>query len=92
MNVTVTLWYVVGCEECAAEIERVTRAAVRDIQVTKLTMGSGHRHNHPVEEPAQLPRATPSAVELEAAGQQVIPGTLEAAADGPVLYGPEVLA
>ncbi len=37
MTVTVTLWYVIGCPRCMAEVERVTRAAVRDGQVTKLT-------------------------------------------------------
>ena len=47
MTVTVTLWYVIGCPQCGAEVERVTRAAVRDMQVTKLTLSAGHKqHNH----------------------------------------------
>ena len=71
MQVTVSLWYVIGCEVCAAEIEWVTRAAIRDIQVTKLNLAPGHKHNH---EPDALPSSGTSAVELEAAGQQVIPG------------------
>lgn len=71
MTVTVTLWYVIGCPECIAEVERVTRAAVRDMQVTKLTLAAGHRHNHDAPEP-------PTAKALEAQGQQTLAGVLDA--------------
>ncbi|HEU5341986.1 hypothetical protein [Edaphobacter sp.] len=71
MTVTVTLWYVIGCPQCSAEVERVTRAAVRDMQVTKLTLSAGHKHNHEADAPA------PAAV-LEANGQQRL--TVDAAA------------
>jgi hypothetical protein len=77
MTVTVSDFYVVGCPECCAEIERITRAAIRDFSVTKLTFTPGHRHNHEVEKPAAL-APQPSAAALEAAGQQTIPGTLDA--------------
>ncbi len=70
MTVTVTLQYVIGCAQCGAEVERVTRAAVRDMQVTKLTLSAAHKHNH---DEAQ---ASPSAV-LEASGQQTLPGTVQ---------------
>jgi hypothetical protein len=76
MTVTVSDYYVVGCPECCAEIERITRAAIRDFSVTKLTFTPGHRHNHEVEKPAALAQP-PSAAALEAAGQQTIPGTLD---------------
>jgi len=83
MTVTVSDYYVVGCPECCAEIERITRAAIRDFSVTKLTFVPGHRHNHEVEKPAALRAGdnapAPSAAVLEAAGQQTIPGTLVAA-------------
>jgi len=52
MTVTVSDYYVPGCPECCAEIERSTRAAIRDFSVTKLTFTPGHRHNHEVEKPA----------------------------------------
>lgn len=52
MTVTVSDYYVPGCQECCAEIERITRAAIRDFSVTKLTFTPGHRHNHEVEKPA----------------------------------------
>jgi hypothetical protein len=81
LTVTVSDYYVVGCPECCAEIERITRAAIRDFSVTKLTFTPGHRHNHEVEKPAALRAGdgapSPSAVALEAAGQQTIPGTLD---------------
>ena len=51
-----------------AEVERVTRAAVRDGQVTKLTLSAGHKHNH---DDTQAP--TTAAV-LEASGQQTFAG------------------
>jgi hypothetical protein len=70
MTVTVTLWYVIGCPQCMAEVERVTRAAVRDGQVTKLTLSAGHKHNH---DEAQAPS---TAAVLEASGQQTLPGTV----------------
>lgn len=72
MTVTVSDFYVVGCPDCCAEIERITRAAIRDFSVTKLTFTPGHRHNHVEDKPAPQP----SAAALEAAGQQTIPGTL----------------
>lgn len=50
MNVTVSIWYAEGCEECAKACDEVARAGVRDGQVTKITMSVGHRHNHPVAE------------------------------------------
>jgi hypothetical protein len=72
MTVTVSDYYVVGCPECCLEIERITRSAIRDFQVTKLTFTPGHRHNHDVE-----PMHTqPTAAMLEAAGQQTLPGTV----------------
>jgi hypothetical protein len=73
VTVTVSDFYVVGCPECCREIERITRAAIRDFSVTKLTFTPGHRHNHEVEKPSALP---PSAATLEEAGQQTIPGTV----------------
>lgn len=69
MTVTVSDYYVVGCPQCCAEIERITRAAIRDFSVTKLTFVPGHRHNHLEDKPAQ----PPSAAVLEASGQQVLP-------------------
>lgn len=75
MTVTVTLWYVIGCPLCSAEVERVTRAAVRDMQVTKLTLSAGHKHNHEEEAAA----SSPAAAALEAAGQQLLVGVVEAA-------------
>jgi hypothetical protein len=72
VTVTVSDFYVVGCHECCAEIERITRAAIRDFSVTKLTFTPGHRHNHDVDKPAPQP----SAAALEAAGQATLPGTL----------------
>jgi|GEM_PF-2575617 len=51
MTVTVSDNYVVGCADCCAEVERITRAAIRDFSVTKLTFTPGHRHNHIVETP-----------------------------------------
>mgnify|MGYP001550969307 CR=1 FL=1 len=76
MTVTVSDYYVVGCEMCCTEIERITRAAVRDFTVTKLSFTPGHRHNH---EEAKSPTLAqrPSASALEAVGQQSLPGTLE---------------
>ena len=69
MTVTVTLWYVTGCPECIAEVDKVQRAAVRDMQVTKLTLTASTKHNHAEAQ-------QPSAVALEAAGQQTLPGTM----------------
>lgn len=74
MTVTVSLWYVIGCPQCTAEVERVTRAAVRDIQVTKLTLSAGHKHNHEDSTAQQPPQ-----VVLEAHGQSTLPGVVEAA-------------
>jgi hypothetical protein len=71
MTVTVSDHYVVGCPQCCAEVERITRAAVRDFSVTKLTFTPGHRHNHDEDKAEQ-----PAAAVLEAAGQQTIPGAL----------------
>lgn len=75
MTVTVTLWYVLDCAECIAEVERVTRAAVRDMQVTKLTLSAGHKHNHPTadEEPSRSEA-------LESRGQQTLQAVLAEAA------------
>ena len=78
LTVTASLWYVTSCPECVAEVERVTRSAVRDGQVTKLTLSAGHKHNHAVEEAKALAQQ-PSAAALEAAGQQTLPGTLDTA-------------
>ena len=78
MTVTVTLWYVIGCPQCGAEVERVTRAAVRDMQVTKLTLSAGHRHNHDEDKPAH----PPAAAALEAVGQQTLPGTVDQSLNG----------
>jgi len=78
MTVTVSDYYVVGCEMCCAEIERITRAAVRDFSVTKLSFTPGHRHNH---EEAKTPHP-PSAAALEASGQQTLPGTIDASMNG----------
>lgn len=75
MTVTVSDFYVVGCPECCAEIERITRAAIRDMSVTKLTFTPGHRHNH--EDKGKDLAPPPSAAALEAAGQQTLPGTLD---------------
>jgi len=50
MNVAVTLWYVIQCPECCAEVERISSAACRDFTVTRLTLAPGHRHNHPLPE------------------------------------------
>jgi hypothetical protein len=70
VTVAVSDFYVVGCTNCCAEIERITRAAIRDFSVTKLTFTPGHRHNHAED------KATPqSQAVLEAAGQQTLPGT-----------------
>jgi hypothetical protein len=81
VTVTVSDFYVVGCPDCCAEIERITRAAIRDFSVTKLSFTPGHRHNHEVEKPAALAAnsapSQPSAAALEAAGQQTLPGTLD---------------
>jgi hypothetical protein len=49
MTVTVSDFYVPSCETCCLEIERITRAAIRDFSVTKLTFTPSHRHNHEVE-------------------------------------------
>lgn len=68
MTVTVSDYYVVGCTMCCSEIERITRAAIRDFSVTKLTFTPGHRHNH-VED------SQPTKAVLESAGQQTLPGT-----------------
>jgi hypothetical protein len=56
VTVTVSDYYVPSCEECCAEIERITRAAIRDFSVTKLTFTPGHRHNHEVEKSGVAPR------------------------------------
>lgn len=81
MTVTVSDYYVVGCEMCCTEIEKITRAAVRDFTVTKLSFTPGHRHNHAEQEKPKLAPALsvhqPSAAALEAVGQQTLPGTLE---------------
>ncbi len=50
MLVQVTLWYVPGCAECIGTVETTTAAAIRDFSVTKLTLGAGHKHNHPTEQ------------------------------------------
>jgi hypothetical protein len=50
VTVTVSDFYVPSCEECCAEVERITRAAIRDFSVTKLTFTPGHRHNHATQE------------------------------------------
>ncbi len=71
MTVTVTEHYVPSCPDCCTQIEFITRTAIRDITVAKLTFIPGHRHNHDVAQP-------PTAAVLEAAGQQTIPGTLVA--------------
>ena len=78
LTVTASLWFVTNCAECCAEVEKVTRAAVRDAQVTKLTLSAGHKHCHPVEDSKAL-APPPSAAALEAAGQQTLPGTLDTA-------------
>jgi len=69
MTVTVSECYNVGCPQCCAEIERIVKAAIRDMSVSKLTLIPGHRHCH--DEPAP-PSA---AAAIEAAGQQTLPGT-----------------
>lgn len=69
MTVTVSECYNVGCPQCCAEIERIVKAAIRDMSVSKLTLIPGHRHCHEEQAP-------PSAAALEAAGQQTLPGTL----------------
>ncbi|HUZ94998.1 MAG TPA: hypothetical protein VMU57_08800, partial [Edaphobacter sp.] len=69
MTVTVSECYNVGCPQCCAEIERIVKAAIRDMSVSKLTLIPGHRHCH--DEPAP-----PSATALEASGQQTLQGTL----------------
>lgn len=74
MTVTVSEHYVPSCPECCEEIEKITRAAIRDITVAKLTFIPGHRHNHETAESKSL-APQPSAAALEAAGQQVLPGT-----------------
>lgn len=63
MTVTVSDYYVPSCEECCAEIERITRAAIRDFSVMKLSFTPGHRHNHDVPETgkAALPAPQPAA-------------------------------
>jgi hypothetical protein len=77
MTVTVSDYYVPSCEECCAEIERITRAAVRDFSVTKLTFTPGHRHNHEVEKagkalpPPQSAEPTP----LPPSGELFVEGT-----------------
>lgn len=83
MQVTVSLWYVIGCEECAAEVGRITNAAVRDIQVTKLNLSPGHKHNHDGDVPEH------TAAELEAAGQMLIPGVQAAHEATTLHYGAE---
>jgi len=75
VTVTVSLWYVLDCPECIAEVERVTRAAVRDMQVTKLTLSAGHKHNHP-----EAPPETSAHAALESRGQQTLPAVLTEAA------------
>ncbi|WP_260703358.1 hypothetical protein [Edaphobacter flagellatus] len=78
LTVTASLWFVTNCAECCTEVEKVTRAAIRDAQVTKLTISAGHKHCHPVEESKGKDLAQPpSAAALEAAGQQTLPGTLD---------------
>jgi hypothetical protein len=61
MTVTVSDYYVPSCPECCAEIERITRSAIRDFSVTKLTFTPGHRHNHEVEKEKALPAPQPTA-------------------------------
>jgi hypothetical protein len=56
VTVTVSDYYVPSCEDCCAEIERITRAAIRDFSVTKLTFTPGHRHNHMTEDAKGGPR------------------------------------
>jgi hypothetical protein len=50
VTVTVSEHYVPSCEECCAAVERIIRAAIRDITVTKVSLTPSHRHNHEVEE------------------------------------------
>lgn len=69
MTVTVSECYSVGCPQCCAEIERIVKAAIRDMSVSKLTLIPGHRHCHEETPP-------PAAAVLEAAGQQTLPGTM----------------
>jgi hypothetical protein len=61
MNVTVSLWYVPSCHECVTECDRISKAAVRDHTVTKLTLSAGHRHNHPEAQRSALPKSAAAA-------------------------------
>jgi hypothetical protein len=83
MTVTVSDFYVVGCTDCCSEIERITRAAIRDFSVTKLSFTPGHRHNHETEtKQKQVAASRPSASAVELEGQQVLPGTNSAGTNG----------
>lgn len=74
MTVTVSDYYVPGCEVCCAEIERITRAAIRDFSVTKLTFTPGHRHNHETEKALPSPKAA-EPTPLPPSGELFIEGT-----------------
>ena len=69
MTVTVSLNYVVGCFECISEVRRIVEGAINDMQVSKLTLLPGHRHNHEVVTPAKLQGERPTPAALRAAGQ-----------------------
>ena len=76
MTVTVSDYYVPSCEVCCFEIERITRSAIRDFSVTKLTFTPGHRHNHetePKQKQVAAPRP-PAPVGVALDGQQTLPG------------------
>lgn len=76
MTVTVSDHYVPSCEMCCAEIERITRAAIRDFSVTKLTFTPGHRHNHEVEKAKALDAPQSPAPTLPPSGELFIEGTI----------------
>jgi hypothetical protein len=77
MTVTVSDadYYVVGCAECCTEIERITRAAIRDFSVTKLTFTPGHRHNHEVDKGKALAAPQPPAPPSPPSGELFVEGT-----------------
>ena len=66
MNVQVTEWYVPSCGDCITIIENLVSSAVRDADVTKLSIAAGHRHCHNVPEKAK--RIGPGADAPGAAG------------------------
>jgi hypothetical protein len=75
MTVTVSDYYVPDCEVCCTEIERITRAAIRDFSVTKLTFTPGHRHNHEVEKERALAAPQRPAPPSPPSGELFIEGT-----------------